>query len=127
MTLIKGGEDSLEREPLWLSLSRDDVMVDAKVTEVEPFDFGEEEESKSDDALTDDDADDVSIVRGITSENISVLAELVTDISAVHSQCTAAKSNESAEDFLLTREAVVRFVQDSHRRSGGQTKTKRRQ
>ena len=88
-------------------------MVDAKVTEVEPFDFGEEEESKSDDALTDDDADDVSIVRGITSENTNVLAELATDISAVHSQCTAAKSNESAEDFLLTREAVVRFVQDS--------------
>ena len=87
-------------------------MVDAKVIEVVPFDFGEEE-CKSDDALTDDDADDVSIVRGITSENTNVLAELVTDISAVHSQCTAAKSNESAEDFLLTREAVVRFMQDS--------------
>ena len=93
-------------------------MVDAKVTEVVPFDFGEEEESKSDDALTDKDADDFSIVRGITSENTNVLAELVTDISAVHSQCTAAKSNESAEDFLLTREAVVRFVQDSIAEAG---------
>ena len=88
-------------------------MVDAKVTEVVPFDFGEEEESKSDDALTDDDADDVSIVRGITSENTNVLAELVTDISVAHSQCTADKSNESAEEFLLTREAVVHFMQDA--------------
>ena len=87
-------------------------MVDAKVTEVVPFDFGEEER-KSDDALTDDDADDFSIVRGITIENTNVIAELVADISVVHSQCTAAKSNESAEDFLLTREAVVRFVHDS--------------
>ena len=71
-------------------------MVDAKVTEVAPFDFGEEEECKSDDALTDNDAVDISIVRGITNENSNVLAELVTDISAVHSQCTAAKSNDSA-------------------------------
>ncbi|CAI5709835.1 unnamed protein product [Peronospora effusa] len=107
-----GGTRSSENQSGSCS-SRDDVMVDAKVTEVVPFDFGEEEESKSDDALTDYDAEDVSIVRGITSENSNVLAELVADISAVHSQCTAAKSNESAEDFLLTREAVVRFVQDS--------------
>ena len=57
-------------------------MVDAKVTEVEPFDFGEKEESKSDEALTDEYTDDVSIVRGITSENTNVLAESVTDISA---------------------------------------------
>ena len=35
-------------------------MVDAKVTEVVPFDFGKEEESKSDDAFTDKDADAVS-------------------------------------------------------------------
>ncbi|CAI5738235.1 unnamed protein product [Peronospora farinosa] len=109
---LRGGTRSSENQS-GSSSSRDDVMVDAKVTEIVPFDFGEEEESKSDDALTDNDADDISIVRGITSENSNVLAKLVTDISAVHSQCTAAKSNESAEDFLLTREAVVRFVQDS--------------
>ena len=45
-------------------------MVYARVTEVVPFDFNEEEESKRDDALTDDDTDDVSIGRSITSETL---------------------------------------------------------
>ena len=81
---LTGGETRSSENHSGSRSSRDDVMVDAKVTEVEPFDFGEEEGSKSDDALTDRDDDDVSIVRGITSENISVLAALVTDISAVH-------------------------------------------
>ena len=81
---LRGGETRSSENHSDSCSSRDDVMVDAKVTEVVPFDFGEEEESKSNDALTDDDADDVSIVRGFTSENTNVLAELVTDISAVH-------------------------------------------
>ena len=53
-------------------------MVDAKVIKVVPFDFSEEEENKSDDAITDDDADYISIVQGITCEIISDLTELLT-------------------------------------------------
>jgi hypothetical protein len=34
-------------------------------------------------------------------------------VSAVRASCTAVQQTASAEDFLLTRQAVVRFVQDS--------------
>ena len=109
----RGGGTRSSKNQSGSSSSRADDNVDANIIEAVPFSFGEEEESKSDDALTDDDAEDVSIVRDINSENSNALAELVTDTPAVHTLCTAAKKNESAEQFLLAREAVVRFVQDS--------------
>ena len=54
------------------------------------IDFGEEEESKSEGAL-------------ITQVN---------DLAAVRSKRTIAKDSESADEFILARETVVRFVQD---------------
>ena len=38
-------------------------------------------------------------------------------LSAVHSKSTVAKDSESADDFVLARETVVRFVQDSNEES----------
>uniref|UniRef100_A0AAV1V6C9 Tf2-1-like SH3-like domain-containing protein n=1 Tax=Peronospora matthiolae TaxID=2874970 RepID=A0AAV1V6C9_9STRA len=62
--------------------------------------------------IDDDDACTISIANDCYSENEALTGE--DDVlSAVHSKRTAVDKDESAEEFLLTREAVVRFVQDS--------------
>ena len=66
-------------------------MVTAYDADVDHIDFGEEEEGKSEDALT----------------------TQVTDLATVSSKRTTAKDSESANEFILARETVVRFVQDS--------------
>ena len=63
-------------------------MYDA---DVDHIDFGEEEESKSEDALT----------------------TQVPDLAAVRSKRTIAKDSESADEFILARVTVVCFVQES--------------
>uniref|UniRef100_A0AAV1TV14 Uncharacterized protein n=1 Tax=Peronospora matthiolae TaxID=2874970 RepID=A0AAV1TV14_9STRA len=66
---------------------------------------------------TDDDDDDeagaFSIANDRHSEDDDALTGEDNVLSAVHTKRTAVDKDDSAEEFLLTREAVVRFVQDS--------------
>uniref|UniRef100_A0AAV1VDT2 Uncharacterized protein n=1 Tax=Peronospora matthiolae TaxID=2874970 RepID=A0AAV1VDT2_9STRA len=60
----------------------------------------------------DDDAGIFSIANDRQSEDDDTLTGEENVLSAVHTKRTAVDKDESAEEFLLTREAVVRFVQD---------------
>ena len=85
-----GGNHSSERQ-VGSRSSRTDHEVTTYDADVDHIDFGEEEESKSEDALT----------------------TQVTDLATVRSKRTTAKYSESADEFILARETLVRFVQDS--------------
>uniref|UniRef100_A0AAV1VMP3 Tf2-1-like SH3-like domain-containing protein n=1 Tax=Peronospora matthiolae TaxID=2874970 RepID=A0AAV1VMP3_9STRA len=61
----------------------------------------------------DDDAGIFSIANDRQSEDDDTLTGEDNVLSAVHSKRTATDKDESSEEFLLTREAVVRFVEDS--------------
>uniref|UniRef100_A0AAV1THJ8 Uncharacterized protein n=1 Tax=Peronospora matthiolae TaxID=2874970 RepID=A0AAV1THJ8_9STRA len=61
----------------------------------------------------DDDAGIFSIANDRQSEDEDTLNGEDDVLSAVHTKRTAVDKDESAEEFLLTREAVVRFVRDS--------------
>uniref|UniRef100_A0AAV1TB92 Uncharacterized protein n=1 Tax=Peronospora matthiolae TaxID=2874970 RepID=A0AAV1TB92_9STRA len=61
----------------------------------------------------DDDAGIISISDNRQSEDDDTLTCEDNVLSAVHTKRTADDKDESAEAFLLTREAVFRFVQDS--------------
>uniref|UniRef100_A0AAV1UVQ5 Tf2-1-like SH3-like domain-containing protein n=1 Tax=Peronospora matthiolae TaxID=2874970 RepID=A0AAV1UVQ5_9STRA len=61
----------------------------------------------------DDDAGIFSIANDLQSEDGDTLTDEDNILSAVHTKRTAVDKDESAEEFLLTREAVVRFVQVS--------------
>uniref|UniRef100_A0AAV1VJP6 Tf2-1-like SH3-like domain-containing protein n=1 Tax=Peronospora matthiolae TaxID=2874970 RepID=A0AAV1VJP6_9STRA len=66
--------------------------------------------------INDDDDDDAgifSIAYDRQSEDDDTLIVEDNFLSALHTKCTAVDKDESAEEFLLTLEAVVRFVQDS--------------
>uniref|UniRef100_A0AAV1V2Y2 Chromo domain-containing protein n=1 Tax=Peronospora matthiolae TaxID=2874970 RepID=A0AAV1V2Y2_9STRA len=66
---------------------------------------------------TDDDDDDdagiFSIANDHQSEEDDALTGTDNILSVLRTERTAVDKDESAEEFLLTREAVVRFVQDS--------------
>uniref|UniRef100_A0AAV1T2S7 Uncharacterized protein n=1 Tax=Peronospora matthiolae TaxID=2874970 RepID=A0AAV1T2S7_9STRA len=59
----------------------------------------------------DDDAGIFSIANGCQSEEDDTLTGEDNVLSAVHTKRTAVDKDESAEEFLLTRNAVARFVQ----------------
>ena len=61
------------------------------------------------DTLGHDHEDHVSLESG----NDALNDEMEVDLAAVRESRTAIKATESATEFLLTRQAVVRFVQDS--------------
>uniref|UniRef100_A0AAV1V041 Uncharacterized protein n=1 Tax=Peronospora matthiolae TaxID=2874970 RepID=A0AAV1V041_9STRA len=61
----------------------------------------------------DEDAGIFSIAIDRHSEDDDALTGEDNVLSAVRSVCTAVDKDESAEEFLLTREGVVRFVEDS--------------
>uniref|UniRef100_A0AAV1UVH0 Uncharacterized protein n=1 Tax=Peronospora matthiolae TaxID=2874970 RepID=A0AAV1UVH0_9STRA len=61
----------------------------------------------------DDDAGIFSIANDLQSEDGDTLTGEDNVLSAVHTKRTAVDKDESADEFLLTREAVVRFVQVS--------------
>uniref|UniRef100_A0AAV1UMI7 Uncharacterized protein n=1 Tax=Peronospora matthiolae TaxID=2874970 RepID=A0AAV1UMI7_9STRA len=69
--------------------------------------------SRSDEEVIafDADIDNIDIEEDDASESAEALTEEKVDVAAVHSQCTVA--NESSDEFILARETVVRFVQDS--------------
>ena len=107
---FQGERDSIERSQLVSYSSRvyhEVTTIDANVDHV---DFGEEENSKSEDALTNQDTDHINITPSASEDKIVVAT---TDISAVKSKSTVAKDSESANEFILARETFVCFVQDS--------------
>uniref|UniRef100_A0AAV1T3K5 Uncharacterized protein n=1 Tax=Peronospora matthiolae TaxID=2874970 RepID=A0AAV1T3K5_9STRA len=59
----------------------------------------------------DDDAGIFSIANDRQNEDDDTLFGEGNVLSAVHTKRTAVDKDETAEEFLLTREAVVRFVQ----------------
>uniref|UniRef100_A0AAV1UJ23 Uncharacterized protein n=1 Tax=Peronospora matthiolae TaxID=2874970 RepID=A0AAV1UJ23_9STRA len=61
----------------------------------------------------DDDAGTFSIANDFHSEEDHALTGEDNVLSAVHTNRTTVDKDESAEEFLLTREVVVRFVQYS--------------
>uniref|UniRef100_A0AAV1TYR5 Tf2-1-like SH3-like domain-containing protein n=1 Tax=Peronospora matthiolae TaxID=2874970 RepID=A0AAV1TYR5_9STRA len=66
--------------------------------------------------IDDDDDDDAcifSIANDCHSEDDDALTDEDNVISALHTKRTAVDKDESAEEFLLTLEAVIRFVQNS--------------
>uniref|UniRef100_A0AAV1U3P5 Uncharacterized protein n=1 Tax=Peronospora matthiolae TaxID=2874970 RepID=A0AAV1U3P5_9STRA len=70
------------------------------------------------DAIDIDDDDDgdagiFSIANDCQFEDDDTLTDEDNVLSAVHTKRTAVDKDESSEEFLLTREAVVRLVQDS--------------
>ena len=87
------------------------------VADVDQIDIEADDLSNSDDTIADPDEDDdagiFSIANDHTSEDENTLAENDGDLLAVRIKRTATNQSESAEDLLLAREAVVRFVQDS--------------
>ena len=76
---------------------------------------------------SDDDTDKFSIVNDHTSEGVDTLAEEEKDLLAVRTKRTERHNNESAENFLLTREAVVVFRSGLYRKRGGPPEMERRQ
>uniref|UniRef100_A0AAV1UZT9 Uncharacterized protein n=1 Tax=Peronospora matthiolae TaxID=2874970 RepID=A0AAV1UZT9_9STRA len=66
--------------------------------------------------IDDDDDDDAglfSIANDYQSDDDDALTGADNVLSAVHTKRTAVDKDESEEEFLLTREVVLRFVQDS--------------
>ena len=93
-----------------------DETVNAKDSDVDLIDIDEHRSSNSNDAIvdSDDDAGIFSIANDYASESDDALTDEETHISAVRTGRTVNKNIvKSADDFLLTREAVVRFIQDS--------------
>uniref|UniRef100_A0AAV1SYG1 Tf2-1-like SH3-like domain-containing protein n=1 Tax=Peronospora matthiolae TaxID=2874970 RepID=A0AAV1SYG1_9STRA len=66
---------------------------------------------------TDDDDDDDAGIFSIANDHRSEDNDSLTGedniLSVLHTERTAVDKDESAEEFLLTREAVVRFIQES--------------
>ena len=97
--------------------SRVAIIDDANDADVDLFDIEEGGHSNSDDTIATlgngDDAGTASIANHLTSEDDDTLAEEENDLLAVRTGRTESNRNDSAEAFLLAREAVVRFVQDS--------------
>uniref|UniRef100_A0AAV1UHK7 Reverse transcriptase domain-containing protein n=1 Tax=Peronospora matthiolae TaxID=2874970 RepID=A0AAV1UHK7_9STRA len=83
--------------------------------DIDNIDVEEVDSSESAEALTEDD-DASESAEALTeeddpSESAEALTEEKVDVAAVRSQHTEA--NESSDEFILARETVVRFVQDS--------------
>uniref|UniRef100_A0AAV1TC80 Tf2-1-like SH3-like domain-containing protein n=1 Tax=Peronospora matthiolae TaxID=2874970 RepID=A0AAV1TC80_9STRA len=90
--------------------------MDADVDEidVDGIDVDDDDDDGTD---VDDDDDDDAGVFSISNDRQIEYDDTLTGednvLSAVHMKRTAVDKDGSAEEFLLTREAVVRFVQDS--------------
>ena len=97
--------------------SRVEVIDDANVADVDQIDIEADDLNNSDGTIADpyenDDAGIFSIANDYTSDDENTLAEEEDDLLAVRTRRTGTNQSMSAEDFLLAREAVVRFVQDS--------------
>ena len=115
---IRGGGTRSSKNRFGSCSSRVDANVVTYDADVDQVDIDEESHfNNSDNAIIDSDDDDdagiFSIVNDSSSEEDENLAEEEKTLLAVRTKRTDIQNKESAENFLLTREAVVRFVQDS--------------
>uniref|UniRef100_A0AAV1UX54 Integrase catalytic domain-containing protein n=1 Tax=Peronospora matthiolae TaxID=2874970 RepID=A0AAV1UX54_9STRA len=108
------GRDSREQKPIWFTLITPDEEVIAFDADIDNIDIEEDDASESAEALTEDND---------PSESAEALTEEKVDVAAVRSQHTEA--NESSDEFILARETVVRFVQDSIAEAVDKQKAKR--
>ena len=114
----KGGRTRSSENRSGSYSSRVDANVVTYDADVDNVDIDEEHHlNNSGNAITDSDDDDdagiFSIVNDSSSEEDENLAEEEKTLLAVRTKRTDKQNKESAENFLMTREAVVRFVQDS--------------
>uniref|UniRef100_A0AAV1UKC1 Reverse transcriptase n=1 Tax=Peronospora matthiolae TaxID=2874970 RepID=A0AAV1UKC1_9STRA len=96
------GRNSREQNRFGSRSSRSDEEVIAFDADIDNIDIEEDDASESAEALTEDND---------PSESAEALTEEKVVVAAVRSQHTEA--NESSDEFILARETVVRFVQDS--------------
>ena len=108
-SLRGGGTHSSNRQSGSHS-SRADNAVTTFDADVDHIESSEEGESKSKDAIAGHDTDQISITPSASKDT---LTEATIDRGTVRSKSTAAKYSESADEFILACETVVRFVQDS--------------
>ena len=84
--------------------------------DVDIVDINEVDLSSSNDAAatsyTDDDCGLFSIVKDYASEEEKDIAEEENNLLAVRTKRTESHNDDSVDNFLLTPEEVVRFVQD---------------
>ena len=96
--------------------SRVKVIDEANDTDVELIDIEDNKLSNSDDTIADSDEDDnasiFSTSNEYASEDDDTLPEEERQLLEVRTKRTDTNTTESAENSLLTREAVVRFMQD---------------
>ena len=96
--------------------SRVKVIDEANDTDVELIDIEDNKLSNSDDTIADSDEDDnasiFSTSNEYASEDDDTLPEEERQLLEVRAKRTDTNATESAENSLLTREAVVRFMQD---------------
>uniref|UniRef100_A0AAV1UHQ0 Integrase catalytic domain-containing protein n=1 Tax=Peronospora matthiolae TaxID=2874970 RepID=A0AAV1UHQ0_9STRA len=99
---LGGGGTRASKNRFGSRSSRSDEEVIAFDADIDNIDIEEDDASESAEALTEEDD---------PSESAEALTEEKVDVAAVRSQHTEA--NESSDEFILARETVVRFVQDS--------------
>ena len=117
----KGGGTRSSKNRSGSCSSRVDANVVTYDADVDHVDIEEYDHlNNSDDAIIESDDDDdagiFSIANDYSSEEDDVLADEQKEertLSAVRTKRTDRNNAVSAERFLLAREAVVRFVQDS--------------
>uniref|UniRef100_A0AAV1UIH6 Tf2-1-like SH3-like domain-containing protein n=1 Tax=Peronospora matthiolae TaxID=2874970 RepID=A0AAV1UIH6_9STRA len=99
---LRGGGTRASKNRIGSRSSRSDEEVIAFDADIDNIDIEEDDASESAEALTEEDD---------PSESAEALTEEKVHFAAVRSQHTEA--NESSDEFILARETVVRFVQDS--------------
>uniref|UniRef100_A0AAV1UCS5 Integrase catalytic domain-containing protein n=1 Tax=Peronospora matthiolae TaxID=2874970 RepID=A0AAV1UCS5_9STRA len=112
---LKGGGTRASKNRFGSRSSRSDEEVIAFDADIDNIDIEEDDASESAEALTEED-DPSESAEALTeeddpSESAEALTEEKVDVAVVRSQRTEA--NESSDEFILARETVVRFVQDS--------------
>ena len=118
MTQIRGGWTRSSKNRSGSCSSRVELVNDASSADVDAIDIDEDD---------DDDAGIFSIANDCYSEDEYALTDEENDLSAVRFVRTSVNKDESAEEFLLDREAVFRFIQDSIADAIDKQKKKRRQ
>uniref|UniRef100_A0AAV1UVL4 Chromo domain-containing protein n=1 Tax=Peronospora matthiolae TaxID=2874970 RepID=A0AAV1UVL4_9STRA len=103
------------RHPLLPSFLDCDSSLDADVDHINIDDDDDDDAGifSIDDDDDDDDAGTFIIDNNCHTEDDDALTGEDNFLSAVHTKRTAVNKDESAEEFLLNREAVVRFVRNS--------------
>uniref|UniRef100_A0AAV1V515 Reverse transcriptase domain-containing protein n=1 Tax=Peronospora matthiolae TaxID=2874970 RepID=A0AAV1V515_9STRA len=111
---LRGGGTRASKNRFGPRSSRSDEEFIAFDADIDNINIEEDDASESAEALTEEDD---------ASESAEALTEEKVDVAAVRSQRTEA--NESSDEFILARETVVRFVQDSIAEAVDKQKAKR--